>query len=369
MSAAKGKGLSTKDCTNCGEPQGKFTCGRCKTTTYCSKGCQIQHWKKGGHKQFCVAVDRRKPGSGNASQKDDELEDECAVCLSPISASSAYTLPCDHTFHARCIEEIRQFGVQHVCPLCRSHLPPTPKEPFLETAKTFLSLDKQEEDWSDVIACIKGMSDALVAKTRASANMGVRKAQYNLGILYSLGKGVNQNDTEAFVWFCKSAEQGYSAAQFIVSGCYMNGVGVEQSDPHAAFWCKKAAKQGNHYAEHNMGLMYRIGKGVEQNNAQAAFWYNKAANSGFHVSQHNLGIMYITGTGVPKDDPMAFMWLKKAAEQGDVNVQFAVGTMYGFGTGVKKNTGKERYWLQKASAQGFQAKVTSEQNLFVNVFF
>ncbi|TRM67702.1 hypothetical protein BD626DRAFT_104873 [Schizophyllum amplum] len=46
-------GLET--CAACGMPQEKLmSCGRCKTTKYCSQACQRVHWKK--HKTTCNAV-------------------------------------------------------------------------------------------------------------------------------------------------------------------------------------------------------------------------------------------------------------------------------------------------------------------------
>jgi len=38
------------------------TCGTFKCTYYCSVNSQKAHWKEGGHKQHCVAVERRRDG-------------------------------------------------------------------------------------------------------------------------------------------------------------------------------------------------------------------------------------------------------------------------------------------------------------------
>ena len=43
-------------CIRCGADSAPFTCSRCKTAAYCSKACQVEHWKKGGHKEACGAV-------------------------------------------------------------------------------------------------------------------------------------------------------------------------------------------------------------------------------------------------------------------------------------------------------------------------
>jgi hypothetical protein len=43
-------------CANCYELRSFFICNRCKHVRYCSKPCQAQHWRVGGHRNICVAV-------------------------------------------------------------------------------------------------------------------------------------------------------------------------------------------------------------------------------------------------------------------------------------------------------------------------
>ena len=40
-------------CTNCGTANAPYVCSLCKKTQYCSKECQTEHWKQGGHKKQC----------------------------------------------------------------------------------------------------------------------------------------------------------------------------------------------------------------------------------------------------------------------------------------------------------------------------
>ena len=47
----------------------------------------------------------------------------------------------------------------------------------------------------------------------ASAEQGYTKAQYNLGICYDFGKGVEQDKKEAFTWYKKAAQQGDAKAK------------------------------------------------------------------------------------------------------------------------------------------------------------
>ena len=59
--ASAGQGSKTRACSGCGnqlagtvdDHQNWKMCGRCKRAFYCDKVCQVQHWKKGGHRQAC----------------------------------------------------------------------------------------------------------------------------------------------------------------------------------------------------------------------------------------------------------------------------------------------------------------------------
>jgi TPR repeat protein len=48
-------------------------------------------------------------------------------------------------------------------------------------------------------------------KAAAQENTG---AQYNLGVMYTNGKGVSKDAKQAVYWYKKAAEQGYAGAQY-----------------------------------------------------------------------------------------------------------------------------------------------------------
>ena len=49
---------------------------------------------------------------------DDDLADDCHVCLQPMRAGEdARALPCIHRFHRECID--RWLAVKRVCPSCK----------------------------------------------------------------------------------------------------------------------------------------------------------------------------------------------------------------------------------------------------------
>ena len=49
-----------------------------------------------------------------------------------------------------------------------------------------------------------------------AAQQGLDVAQYNLGICYVNGMGVDRNLQKAIEWFTKAAEQGYESAKDMV---------------------------------------------------------------------------------------------------------------------------------------------------------
>ena len=111
---------------------------------------------------------------------------------------------------------------------------------------------------------------------RPLAEKGDAAAQYSLGTLYAEGKGVEQNDATAFLWFQRAANQGHAAAQYNVGASYAAGAGVAQSDASAAKWFQRAANQGMVFAQLNLGLLYASGTGVPQDNVEAFKWLELA---------------------------------------------------------------------------------------------
>jgi len=123
------------------------------------------------------------------------------------------------------------------------------------------------------------------AETKGKAEAGDAIAQYNLGVMYRKGQGVEQDFKEAVKWYQKAADQGYAPAQ------------------------------------HNLGVMYENGQGVEQDCEEAVRWYQKSADQGYATGQSNLGVMYENGEGVPEDNVTAYAWHNIAAANGDADAK------------------------------------------------
>lgn len=85
-------------------------------------------------------------------------------------------------------------------------------------------------------------------KIYTSALRGEQMAQYQVGVMYERGIGVEQNQAQSVSWYEKSAQQGYTDAQYNLALMYASGRGVEKNLENAMVWLSKAAKQGDREA-------------------------------------------------------------------------------------------------------------------------
>ncbi len=83
-----------------------------------------------------------------------------------------------------------------------------------------------------------------VQKIQALAESGAVAAQFNLGVMYKEGRGVTQDDKQAFYWIEKAARQEFAQAQYNLGLMYKEGRGATQDSKQAVYWLGKAAKQG-----------------------------------------------------------------------------------------------------------------------------
>lgn len=300
------KDSSLPECANCGAADlPLLKCGRCKVPVYCGTPCQTHHWKKGGHKERCVPVEARKP-----SAEDRTTGEACAICLAALGEPSC-TLPCGHTYHKACVEELRKVGVKQTCPSCRADLPPGAEKQFDEAMRRIVILNR---DWT--LPSTKRELGKALPLLIGAADQGNADAQVMLGSIYKDGKGVPKNYAEALRWFHKSAAQGNAHAQFGIGIMYNDGRGVETNFEEAVKWYTMAAAQDHTNAKFLLGIMYYMGQGVEQSDQIAVEWFMKAASQGNDGAQFSMGLMYERGKGVTQSYATAVKWFRKAVAQG-----------------------------------------------------
>ena len=92
---------------------------------------------------------------------------------------------------------------------------------------------------------LKGDYEAAFREWLPLAELGDVEAQYNLGVMYDEGAGVEQDLAIAADWYRKAAEQGFIDAQTNLGTMYYYGQGVPCDYHEAAKWFQLAADQGD----------------------------------------------------------------------------------------------------------------------------
>lgn len=155
--------------------------------------------------------------------------------------------------------------------------------------------------------------------------------------------------SKAAEWYRKSAKLGHADAQYRLSLMYYIGRGVAQNNTEARKWCCKAAERGHTQAQYDVGEMYEHGYGVMRNITEAIKWYRKAAEHEHYKAQFCLAEIYANGIDVTRDEIEATKWYRKAAEHGSVRAQYKLGERYEQGRGVSRNYVEAMKWYQKVA--------------------
>jgi len=120
------------------------------------------------------------------------------------------------------------------------------------------------------------------------ASNGSASAQYELGLLYEYGRGVNQDDAIALFWYEKSAAQNFSDALYRLAILYDNGWGALPDKEKALDLYAAAAEKGHSLAQHDLAILYFQGSDAPKNLLQAYKWLNIAVKSGNPLMQKHL---------------------------------------------------------------------------------
>lgn len=97
---------------------------------------------------------------------------------------------------------------------------------------------------------------AEIVKLKILAEQGNAEAQYKLGLMYDMGKDVDQDYQKAFEWYEKSANQGLASSQSRLGSMYRYGKGVDINHSKASRWYWRAAEQGDQDAQYHVGTIY-----------------------------------------------------------------------------------------------------------------
>ena len=141
-------------------------------------------------------------------------------------------------------------------------------------------------DYEDgVNAALAGDYATASREFAAAAEAGLDLAQYNLGILYYSGQGVDQDFSLAFKWTEAAALQGHVDAQFNLGILYIEGTGVDEDLDQALSWLGRAARGGHAIAAFDLAMMYHQGDPVDKNAVLAHAWASQSVHNAFEDGQ------------------------------------------------------------------------------------
>ncbi|KAG0274419.1 hypothetical protein BGZ95_009808 [Linnemannia exigua] len=191
-----------------------------------------------------------------------------------------------------------------------------------------------------------------IAPIVMKATLGDANSQVELGNMYKLGDGVEQDYEAARYWYLKAAKQGKASGQCGVGDLYRLGLGIDFNHSTALSWYQKAVGQGDASGQCNLGLMYQYGLAVEMDYVVAMDWYLKSADQGYAPAQSRIGDLYFHGRGVPQDYSKAMERYLLGVTQDSSEAYFNMGSLYlnGYGVAMDKDVALE--WFRKATSHG-----------------
>jgi hypothetical protein len=95
------------------------------------------------------------------------------------------------------------------------------------------------------VSFVWGESNQTFWDTYTAALRGDKIAQFQTGVIYERGIGIESNQSQAAQWYLKSAQQGYMDAQYNVAIMYIGGRGIERNTTAGMMWLSVAAKGGD----------------------------------------------------------------------------------------------------------------------------
>lgn len=117
------------------------------------------------------------------------------------------------------------------------------------------------------------------------ADKGNTEAQFKVGEMYEMGRGVRKNMAVAIEWFNKASAKGHVEAGYklLYLDIQKNNLTAENKGEFENL--KSKGKSGEGYAQYMLGLMYQNGVGLKKSESKAMEWYKKAALQGITAAE------------------------------------------------------------------------------------
>ena len=117
------------------------------------------------------------------------------------------------------------------------------------------------------------------------AKQGNGEAQYELGLRYYKGIGVDTDYEKARQYLQAAVDNGASGASYYLGVIYYNGKGTPTDHVKAKEYFEKAESANNIFSSYYLGKLYYWGDGVEQNYEKADAYKAKVLAKPFFAHQ------------------------------------------------------------------------------------
>ena len=206
---------------------------------------------------------------------------------------------------------------------------------YLPAAPTITLPEISIPFWTDDLktakkAYNKGNYDKALKFFRKSSDDGNLVADWYLGHMYRMGRGVPRDDATAYSYYSRVAdhydpdETDLTRLRITVDAMVQiadyqrmgaASAGIPQNAPAAAqTYLKIATAYGHPAAQYALGVMSIKGQGVKQNPQQGLKWLIAAARKRNPQAEAFLGELYLQGKFVGVDSTRALMWYILAAQ-------------------------------------------------------
>jgi TPR repeat protein len=133
-----------------------------------------------------------------------------------------------------------------------------------------------------------------------AAESGNAEAMEYLRDMAKLGSAGLRNSASITEFHTKlnDASAGHIPSQYEVGMAYLKGHGVEADTKLAAKWLRRAAMNDHAEAQYQLSQLYRDGVGIEKNRRRALEWLKIAASAGVWEAQKELRSMHLSGSSM-----------------------------------------------------------------------
>ncbi|EDO38990.1 predicted protein, partial [Nematostella vectensis] len=186
-----------------------------------------------------------------------------------------------------------------------------------------------------------------------ASNNGHPLAQFNLGLCFEHGKGVDKDLNAAAECYKLAASLGHGGALYNLALYHMEGIGgLAKDEAKALELLELAAQSGTWKAQCYLGIYYADESSNHVDYDKAFSYLDQAVAKGDPTAEYYLGVCYERGLGVERNINKAGHLYKSAAKNGNISAQFNMGVFYEHGLGDYDVDRQEalRYYRMAAEA-------------------